>query len=99
MREIKSDKKGILTKVFIKLCRLFGFEIIDQSNFSIPTMGKSLNESLSLPGLNSINLPLGKVKITRPVKSLDIILRTCMSVNMLTQTKKDYLKWKNLNIQ
>ena len=88
MREIKSDKKGILTKVFIKLCRLFGFEIIDQSNFSIPTMGKSLNESLSLPGLNSINLPLGKVKITRPVKSLDIILRTCMSVNMLTQTKK-----------
>ena len=31
---------------------------------------------------------MGKVKITRPVKSLTIILRTCSSVNMLTQSKK-----------
>ena len=35
-----------------------------------------------------MTLPLGKVEITRPVKSLDIVLRTCMSVNMLTQSKK-----------
>ena len=31
---------------------------------------------------------MGKVEITRPVKSLTIILRTCTSVNMLTQSKK-----------
>ena len=31
---------------------------------------------------------MGKVEITRPVKSLTIILRTCSSVNMLTQSKK-----------
>ena len=31
---------------------------------------------------------MGKINITRPVKSLNIILRTCMSVNMLTQSKK-----------
>ena len=88
MKEIKSNKKNPLIKIFIKICRLFGFEIIDQSNFSIPTSGKDLNESISVPGKRSITLPLGKIKITRPVKSLDIILRTCMSVNMLTQTKK-----------
>ncbi len=88
MREIKSNKKSFLTKLFIKLCRLFGFEIIDQSNYSIPTSNQDLNQSISIPGERSVTLPLGKVKITRPVKSLDIILRTCMSVNMLTQSKK-----------
>ena len=36
--EIKSNKKKSIKKVFIKLCRIFGFEIIDQSNFSIPTI-------------------------------------------------------------
>ena len=49
---------------------------------------KKLNEKISVAGLKSITLPMGKIKITRPVKSLDIILRTCMSVNMLTQSKK-----------
>ena len=88
MREIKSYKKSVLTKLFIKLCRLFGFEIIDQSNYNIPTSNKDLNQSISIPGKRSVTLPLGKVEITRPVKSLDIILRTCMSVNMLTQSKK-----------
>ena len=88
MREIKSNKNNPLKKIFIKLCRIFGFEIIDQSNFYIPTSNKSLDQSISIPGKRSINLPLGKVNITRPVKSLDVILRTCMSVNMLTQSKK-----------
>ena len=88
MKEIKSNKKNPLTKIFIKLCRVFGFEIIDQGSFSVPTSGKSINESISIPGKRSVTLPLGKVEITRPVRSLDIILRTCMSVNMLTQSKK-----------
>ena len=88
MREVKSNKKNPLTKIFIKICRIFGFEIIDQSNFSIPTSKKTINQSISIPGKRSVTLPLGKVEITRPVKSLDIILRTCMSVNMLTQSKK-----------
>jgi hypothetical protein len=47
-----------------------------------------MNDSLSMPGKKSITLPMGKINITRPVKSLNIILRTCMSVNMLTQSKK-----------
>ena len=88
MREIKSNKKNPIKKIFIKICRMFGFEIIDQSNFNIPTSDKNINESLSVPGKSSITLPLGKIEITRSVKSLDIILRTCMTVNMLTQSKK-----------
>ena len=88
MREVKSNKKNLLTKLFVKLCRIFGFEIIDQSNFSVPTSDKSINESISIPGKRSVTLPLGKVEITRPIRSIDIILRTCMSVNMLTQSKK-----------
>ena len=88
MREIKSKKNNPFKKIFIKICRIFGVELIDQSNFSIPTSNKSINETLSMPGKNSITLPMGKVDITRPVKSLNIILRTCMSVNMLTQSKK-----------
>ena len=88
MKEIKSNKKNPLKKFFIKLCRVLGFEIIDQSNFSVPTSNKYINESISIPGKNSVTLPLGKIEITRPVRSLGIILRTCMSVNMLTQSKK-----------
>jgi len=87
MKDIKSNKKNLLKKIFIKICRFFGYEIIDQSNFFIPTLNKSLDETISIKGKKSINLPLGEVKITRKVKSLDIIIRTCSSVNMLTQNK------------
>ena len=68
MKEIKSSKNNPLKKIFIKLCRILGFEIIDQSNFYVPTSNKSLDQGISVPGKRSINLPLGKVNITRPVK-------------------------------
>jgi hypothetical protein len=89
MKKIKSQKNNnIIKKIFIKLCRLMGYEIIDQSNFYIPTSNKNLNETLSKFGVKSINLPLGEVRITRNVKTLDVIVRTCSSVNMLTQNKQ-----------
>ena len=76
MKEIENTRsKSIFKKIFIKLCRLFGYEIIDQNTFSVPTQNKSLNESLSKQGIKSINLPLGEVQITRKVKSLDILIR------------------------
>jgi len=65
-----------------------GYEIIDQNNFYVPTSNKDLNQTLSVSGKKSISLPLGEVKISRKVKSLDVIIRTCSSVNMLTQSKK-----------
>ena len=89
MKEIKPQKsKNPLKKLFIKLCRLMGYEIIDQNNFYVPTSNKSLDETLSVSGKKSISLPLGKVKISRKVSTLDVIIRTCSSVNMLTQSKK-----------
>jgi len=89
MKKIKPQKsKNPLKKLFIKLCRLMGYEIIDQNNFYIPTSNKNLDQTLSVSGTKSIILPLGEVKISRKVTSLDIIIRTCSSVNMLTQNKK-----------
>ena len=88
MKDIKSSKKtSFFKKLFIKICRKLGYEIIDQNSFELVTSNKILTDDLSKLGLNSINLPLGEVKITRKVKALDIIVRTCASVNMLTQNK------------
>jgi len=82
-----SNKPSFFKKIFIKISRKLGFEIIDQNNFKIVTSNKKISDHLSLLGSKSINLPLGEVKITRKVKALDIIIRTCASVNMLTQNK------------
>jgi len=89
MKEQKSNSnKNFLKKMFIKICRIFGYEIIDQSNLYVPTQEKRLDKNLSIQGKKSINLPLGEVKITRKVNSLTVIFRSCTSVNMLTQNKK-----------
>jgi hypothetical protein len=89
MKKIKSThKNNFLKKLFIKLCRVFGYEIIDQNYFTFPVSNKNSNENLSIQGKNSISIPLGKTNITRPVKSLDIILKTCTTVNLVTQNKK-----------
>ena len=88
MKNIKNTKKtGFLKKILVKICRKLGYEIIDQNNFDILTRDNNKDLELSKLGKNSINLPLGIIKITRPVRSLDIIIRTCTSVNMLTQSK------------
>ena len=65
-----------------------GYEIIDQSNFYVPTQEKSLNKNLNIQGVKSINLPLGETKVSRKVNSLTVIFRSCTNVNMLTQNKK-----------
>ena len=88
MKDIKSSKKtSFFKKLFIKICRKLGYEIIDQNSFELVTSNKILTDDLSKLGFNSINLPLGEVKVTRKVRALDIIIRTCASVNMLTQNK------------
>ena len=84
----QKNKKKFFKKLFIKICRIFGYEIIDQSNFFIPTQEKSLNENLNVQGTKSITLPLGEVKITRKISALTVIFRSCTNVNMLTQNKK-----------
>ena len=84
----KTIKSNFWKKLFIKICRIFDFEIIDQSNLHLPVTTPNSNQNLSVVGKQSIILPMGRTKITRSVKSLDIILRTCSSVNMLSQSKK-----------
>ena len=84
----KNSKSTFLKKIFIKFCRFFNFEIIDQSNLYLPVADKFINEELSTIGNKSLTIPMGIINITRPVRSLDIILRTCASVNMLSQSKK-----------
>ena len=84
----KTTKSNFWKKLFIKICRIFDFEIIDQSNLHLPVTNKNSTQNLSVFGKQSIVLPMGKTKITRSIKSLDIILRTCSSVNMLSQSKK-----------
>ena len=84
----KTYKTSLFKKIFIKVCRMFDYEIIDQSNFYLPVTNQEINEDLSRIGKRSLTMPMGRIDITRPVKSLTIILRTCASVNMLTQSKK-----------
>ena len=89
MKEQKTQvKKNFFKKIFIKICRIFGYEIIDQSSFYVPTQEKNLGENLNIPGKKSITLPLGEVKISRKVSELTIIFRSCTNINMLTQNKK-----------
>jgi hypothetical protein len=80
--------KKSIKKLFIKLSRLLGYEIIDQSNFSSPTLNKILNEELSIINKKSIVLPLGEVQITKKVNSVLIIFRTNTDVEIWDQNKK-----------
>ena len=77
-----------MKKIFAKLCRLLGLEIIDQNRFTSPTLNKELNEDLSSLNNKSIVLPLGEVKITRKVDSILIILRMNTEIEIWDQTKK-----------
>ena len=77
-----------MRKIFIKLARLFGYEIIDQNKFISPTLNKELHEDLSILNDKSIILPLGNVKITKRVNSILIILRMNTEVEIWDQNKK-----------
>ena len=77
-----------MKKLFIKICKLLGFEIIDQNKFLSPTLDKNLNEDLSIINEKSIILPLGEVKITRKVSSILIIVRMNTELEIWDQSKK-----------
>jgi len=81
-------KKSIIKRLFIKLSKVLGYEIIDQSDFSSPTLEKKLNEELSIINEKSIVLPLGEVKITKKVNSILLIFRTNTDVEIWDQNKK-----------
>jgi len=89
MKKIYIKKKNnILKKIFIKICRVLDYEIIDQNNFEIPTLNKKAYENISISGKKSISIPLGEIKIKRQVKSLNIFFRTCSKVKLWKQNKE-----------
>ena len=89
MKKIKTRKKNnFVKKIFVKVCRVLGYEIIDQNNFEIPTLEKNAIENISIAGKKSISIPLGQIDITRKVKSLNIYFRSCSKVNLWNQNKK-----------
>ncbi len=76
MKNKTSNKKNFLSKLFIKIIRKFGYEVIDQSNLSLPSSNLSANDNLSKSGFKSITVPLGATKITNKINSLTIIIRS-----------------------
>tara|TARA_B100000963_G_scaffold85023_1_gene72700 strand:+ start:804 stop:1772 length:969 start_codon:yes stop_codon:yes gene_type:complete len=77
-----------MKKLFIKLAKALGFEIIDQNQFFSPTLNKDLSEDLSTLNEKSIILPLGEVKISRNVESVLLIIRMNTDVEIWDQNKK-----------
>lgn len=89
MKKIKTKKRNnFVKKIFVKVCRILGYEIIDQNNFEIPTLEKNAIENISIAGKKSISIPLGQIDITRKVKSLNIYFRSCSKVNLWNQNKE-----------
>ncbi len=77
-----------MKKFFIKISKFLGYEILDQNNFSSPTLGKELNEELSILNEKSIVLPLGEVKITKKVNSILIVLRMNTDIEIWDQNRR-----------
>ena len=76
MKNKKVNKKSFLSKLLIKFVRKFGFEVIDQSNLTIPISNTHAYENLSKSGNKSISIPLGITKIKNKINSLTIIIRS-----------------------
>ena len=90
-------KKNIFKKLFIKISKLAGYELIDQNEFYSPTLEKNLDEKLSNKN-KSIILPLGEVKLTKKIKDLSIIFRTNSNVDIWDQNKKRVFKEPKLSL-
>jgi len=76
MKNKISNKKKFFSKLFVKLIRKFGYEIIDQANLEIPEINKNINENLSKSGSKSISIPLGTTSIKNKINSFTIIIRS-----------------------
>ena len=75
-------------KIVIKICRICGYEIIDQNQFTFPSLKNNEYSDLSTINQKSIVIPLGEVNISRKVEALSIIIRTNSNVHISGQNKK-----------
>ena len=91
---LNHSKKNAFQKMLIKLIRKAGFEIIDQSNLYLPGKDKYYENNLSKINESNTILPLGRIDITRKVKSLLIIFRSFTKENKQLSVGKEYLNMK-----
>ncbi len=82
------SNKNPFQKILIKLIRKFGFEVIDQSNLYLPGKDKFYENNISKINENNTILPLGRIDITRKVKSLLIIFRSFTKENNQLSVRK-----------
>ena len=59
-----------MKKLFIKICKLFGLELIDQNKFLSPTLNKELNQDLSILNKKSMKLGVESVSSLMLLKAL-----------------------------
>ena len=76
MKNKTIKQKNFFSKLFIKIIRKLGYEVIDQTNLNIPGIDKNINENLSQSGSKSITIPLGITNIKDKINSLTIIIRS-----------------------
>ena len=89
MKKITTKRKNnFFKKIFIKIYKIIGYEIINKNNFTIPTLNKNAFDNISIAGKKSISIPLGEIKIKRQVKSLNIYFRSCSRVKLWKQNKE-----------
>ena len=56
-------KKSFVSKLFVKIIRKFGYEVVDQANLNLPIKDKDINQNLSESGKRNITIPLGVINI------------------------------------
>ena len=49
-----------MKKVLIKICRLLGYELVDQSTLEFPVSNFKSSTQISVPGKKSISLGIGE---------------------------------------
>ena len=82
------SNKNPFQKILIKLIRKLGFEVIDQSNLYLPGKDKFYENNISKINENNTILPLGRIDITRKVKSLLVIFRSFTKENNQLSVRK-----------
>ena len=86
---LHKEQYSFFKKLFIKISRKIGFEVIDQSRFFVPSSNLKLNDNLSVFNQKNITFPLGELKVTRKIDSFLVIFRSFTNENkLLSQNKK-----------
>ena len=85
---ISQSNNNPFQKLLIKIIRKLGFEVIDQSNLYLPGKEKFYENNISKINENNTVLPLGRIDITRKVKSLLVIFRSFTKENKQLSVRK-----------